>query len=106
MQNNTIGANNTAFGNSALFNNTTGGSNIALGFVAGQNLTTGDNNIVISTAGVAGKSNAIRIGNVVPFINIWGGVNPAHTATFVAAISGTPVVGDMVVVDANGHLAR
>ena len=104
LQNNTIGVDNTAFGNSALFNNTTGIFNIALGFVAGQNLTTGNNNIDLSPPGVAGESNAIRIGNVVPFTDIWGSLHPAHTATFVAAISGTPVVGDMVVVDANGQL--
>jgi hypothetical protein len=29
---------------------------------------------------------------------------PAHTATYIAGISGTAVVGDPVVVDANGHL--
>jgi trimeric autotransporter adhesin len=87
------GDRNTADGHDALYTNTTGSDNIALGNFAGFNLTTGNNNIDIGNLGVADESNTIRIGD------------PAvQTATFIAGISGTAVVGDAVVVDANGQL--
>jgi hypothetical protein len=90
---NTTGSAGTAVGRRALVNNTTGSNNIALGSNAGQNLTTGDNNIDIGNGGVADEANTIRIGD------------PAfQTATFVAGIRGTAVIGDAVVVDANGQL--
>ena len=58
-----------------------------------MDLTTGFNNIDIGdgVTGPAGEDNTIRIGDL-------------QTATFVAGISGTAVVGDTVVVDANGQL--
>jgi hypothetical protein len=90
---NSTGNQNTATGSGALINNTTGSSNIALGVLAGTNLTTGDNNIDIGNSGVADESSTIRIGEA-----------PSQTATFIAGISGTAVVGDPVVVDANGQL--
>src|SRR5206468_1981168 len=80
-------------GHDALYSNTTGNDNIAVGNFAGFNLDTGDNNIDIGNEGNAGESNTIRIGTA-----------GTHTATFIAGISGTPVVGDTVVVDANGQL--
>jgi Chaperone of endosialidase len=89
---NTTGRNNTAIGSNALLFST-GSDNIAFGFEAGRNLTTGDNNIYIANKGVAGDSNTIRIGRV-----------GRHSATYIAGISGTAVVGDTVVVDANGQL--
>jgi hypothetical protein len=89
--NNDTGGSNTAVGYHGLYNNTTGGSNIALGFEAGQALTTGDNNIDIGNQGIADEAGTIRIGDV-------------QSATFIAGISGTAVVGDAVVVDANGQL--
>jgi Chaperone of endosialidase len=84
--------NNTAVGAGALGQNT-GGGNTALGTNAGGNLTTGFNNIDIgdSVTGPAAEDNTIRIG-------------ASQTATFIAGISGTAVVGDTVVVDANGQL--
>jgi trimeric autotransporter adhesin len=100
----TTGGGNTAVGDSALVNSITGYQNIAVGYVAGQNLTTGGTNIYISNPGVDTESDTIRIGNVVPFTDIYGFPHPAHTATYIAAISGTAVVGDPVVVDANGQL--
>jgi hypothetical protein len=100
----TTGGGNTALGNSALVNSITGYQNIAVGYVAGQNLTTGSTNIYISNPGVDTESDTIRIGNVVPFTDVYGFPHPAHTATYIAAISGTAVVGDPVVVDANGQL--
>ena len=98
------GAANTAMGESALVNIITGYQNIAVGYVAGQNLTTGNNNIYISNPGVDTESNTIRIGNVVGFTDIYGYAHAAHSVTFVAGVSGTAVVGDPVVVDANGQL--
>jgi uncharacterized coiled-coil protein SlyX len=93
LLNNTIGNNNTANGYRALLRNT-GSDNIALGALAGSNLTTSANNIDIGNAGVAGESNAIRIGKV-----------GTQQATFIAAISGKAVPGGVsVIVDANGHL--
>jgi hypothetical protein len=76
---NTTGNYNTASGDSALFSNTTGSSNVALGFEASENITTGSNNIAIGSSaginlttgsnnidignqGIAGESNAMRIG--------------------------------------------
>src|SRR6266496_2256660 len=100
----TTGGGNTALGDSALVNHITGNQNIVLGYVAGQNLTDGCCNIYISNPGVAAEQTTIRIGNVVPFTDIYGFGHPAHTATYIAGISGTAVVGDTVVVDANGQL--
>src|SRR3954470_2434786 len=127
---NTVGSENTAVGESALVNNTTGSTNIAIGYGAlsrnstgGGNTavgryalsdnesgivnivlglhagdrTTGNNNIVIGDRGVAGESNTIRIGGD------GVGYGP-QTATFIAGISGTAVMGDAVVVDGNGQL--
>jgi uncharacterized coiled-coil protein SlyX len=86
-------------------NNTTGTYNIALGSVAAQNLTTGNNNIDISTGGIAAESNTIRIGNVVAFTDVYGNLHPAHTATFIAGISGRSATGgDAVFVTNTGKL--
>jgi hypothetical protein len=104
LQNNTTGGGNTGIGESALVNQTTGNQNIGLGLCAGQNLTTGGVNIYISNPGVSAENTTIRIGNVVAWTDIYGHGHPAHTATYIAAISGTAVVGDPVVVDANGQL--
>jgi hypothetical protein len=84
---------NTAFGANALQHNTTGDRNIALGVNAGLFLTTGSDNIDIANAGVSAEAGTIRIGN-----------STEQFRTFIAGISGTAVVGDPVVVDANGQL--
>jgi hypothetical protein len=90
---NTTGHNNTADGFHALLNNTTGSFNIALGNSAGRNLTIGSNNIDIGNVGVA-ESATIRIGTA-----------GTHTATFIAGISGAPVInGVQVMVNSNGKL--
>ena len=107
LNNNTTGVANVAVGSNALASNTVNGNcvavgagalassdagpNTALGTNAGVNLTTGAFNIDIANEGVAGEANTIRIGDV-------------QTATYIAGISGTAVVGDAVVVDANGQL--
>jgi len=93
LYNNMHGTGNTASGAQALFLNTIGNNNIALGFNAGENLTTGSNNIDVGNAGVAGESNAIRIGTA-----------GTHTATFIAGIRGTPIAGVPVGVTADGQL--
>jgi hypothetical protein len=93
LHSNTTGHDNTANGFAALFNNITGFGNIALGGGAGSSLTTENQNIDIGSAGVAGESNAIRIGDPA-----------AQNATFIAGINGTAVSGTSVVVDANGQL--
>ena len=93
LTSNTTGRVNTAMGSSALASNTTGDSNVALGFAAGLNLTTGDNNIDIGNRGVAGESNAIRVGT-----------QGTHTSTFIAGISGETVTGSAVFISSLGRL--
>jgi trimeric autotransporter adhesin len=95
LSHNVTGSFNTAIGANAL-GSSTGSLNTALGINAGLNLTTGDNNIYIGNLGVDGESNTIRIGG-----DTGAG---SQTATFIAGVSGTAVVGDPVVVDANGQL--
>jgi hypothetical protein len=72
-----------------------GDHNIALGHEAGINVgglnNPRNNNIEIGNAGDFFDNATIRIGDV-------------QTRTFIAGISGTAVVGDTVVVDANGQL--
>jgi hypothetical protein len=93
LRNNTTGAFNTAYGDHALRNNTTGSFNIALGFHAGKNLTTTGGNIDIGAFGGAGEANTIRIGE-----------ETNQNRTFVAGISGSPVIGTSVVVSSEGRL--
>src|SRR5262249_60376256 len=83
----------------------------SLGFNAGVNADTGSNNIDIGNQGVAGESNTIRIGAQVAVAPVLPPDYPysqaalaAHTATFIAGISGTAVSGSTVVVNANGQL--
>jgi hypothetical protein len=97
LVNSTTGEGNTAIGESALVNHITGFQNIALGYVAGQNLTDGTNNIDISDPGVPVESNTIRIGNVVGFTDIYGFPHGAHTATYIAGISGQTAAGGVAV---------
>src|SRR5947207_108563 len=93
LASNTTGNDNTASGPDALVNNTTGSDNVALGTSAGGALTTGDLNIDIANEGVAGEANTIRIGT-----------SGDQTRTFIAGISGAPVAGAAVKVNANGQL--
>jgi len=70
--------------------------NIGIGSTAGLNLTSGNNNIYIGNLGTATETGQIKIGNSV-----------AHTATFVAGISGvTTGVADAVpvLIDSAGQL--
>src|SRR5439155_26790066 len=91
---NTIGSSNTAVGYFALVNNTTGNSNIAIGASAGANLTTGSNNIDIGNPGVAGESNAIRIGQ-----------QGTQNGAAIAGIYGATVASGVgVIVGPNGRL--
>jgi uncharacterized coiled-coil protein SlyX len=92
---NTTGSDNTAIGFKALLNNTNGNNNIALGSNAGFNLANDSDNIAIGNPGVAGQSNAIRIGT-----------RGTHYATFIAGISGAPAAGGAaaVMIGSNGKL--
>lgn len=90
--NNTTGQSNSFFGGAAGSNSKTGNRNIVIGYSAGTALITGSNNIFLANAG-ADESNRIRIGT-----------QGTQKATFIAGISGTPVVGDTVFVNANGQL--
>jgi hypothetical protein len=90
---NTTGRANTAAGSFALYLNTTGSGNIAVGINSGFNIT-GDDNIIIGNFGLEGESRTIRIG-----------VQRSQTKTFIAGISGTPIVGGVGVrVNASGQL--
>jgi hypothetical protein len=98
LQSNTTGQQNTAIGDNALGDNTTGNSNIAIGVAAGSNITTGSNNIDIGNIAGGGinESGTIRIGTQ------FGDLT--QTATYIAGISGTTVVGSAVFVTSAGQL--
>jgi uncharacterized coiled-coil protein SlyX len=83
---------NAAFGSEALTNLASGSGNVGIGPGAGSTLTSGDGNIYVGNPGVTTESATIRI------------VVSEHAAAFIGGISGTAVVGDTVVVDANGQL--
>jgi hypothetical protein len=91
-------ADNTAVGFEALKVNTSGKNNVALGWEAGTELTTGSNNIDIGSPGVAAESGVIRIGTI-SSANV-----STQTATYIAGISGEPVIGTYVCVSSNGQL--
>jgi len=95
---NTFGGGNTAIGYFALWNNT-GDENIALGDGAGSDLTDGNNNIDIGNPGQHGESDTIRIG-----VANAGPSQEAQTATYIAGIFGTTVVGSPVFVTSFGKL--
>ena len=101
---NVTGDHNAAFGWTALFFNDSGGLNIALGDAAGERLTSGDNNIDIGNIGMTAEANTIRIGTEVFTTDDFGLNHPAHTATYIAGISGTAVSGAPVIVTASGQL--
>lgn len=92
---NTIGANNVAVGSAALASLASGSGNVAIGTGAGGNLNAAEsNNIYIGNSGIAGESNAIRIG----FIG-------TITSAYIAGISGkTSANGVDVLVNSAGQL--
>jgi Chaperone of endosialidase len=100
LDQNTTGDSNTASGFDALVFNTTGSFNIGLGYLAGFNIEHGSNDIEIWVNPTPGflpplgdESNTIRIG-----------IQGTQKKTFIAGISGTPVVGADVTVNGNGQL--
>jgi hypothetical protein len=102
---NTTGALNSAVGTGSLVNSSTGDLNIAMGFGAGVNLTAGSNNIDIGNVGVATESNVIRIGAQIAVVDQFGATHPAHTATYIAGISGADATGgDPVFITSDGKL--
>src|SRR6266496_4045657 len=101
---------NTALGRHAL-GRTQGDQNTGLGFFSGWNLSgDGTNNIYIGNVGpvpIGTESNTIRLGTQTASIGTYFSEShpmPAHTATFIAGISGTAVAGAAVKVNANGQL--
>jgi hypothetical protein len=105
LNHNRTGALNTAEGTGSLVNSSTGDLNIALGFGAGVNLRAGNNNIDIGNVGVAAESNVIRIGAQVAVIDQFGATHPAHTATYIAGITGADAAGgDPVFITSEGKL--
>jgi hypothetical protein len=100
----TAGGGNTAVGRQALFSLTGGGANTALGSYAGDNLTTGSNNIDIGNAGIAAESNIIRIGTQTADTDSQGVPHNAHTAVYIAGISGTGISGTAVKITSSGQL--
>jgi hypothetical protein len=94
--NNVDGNSNNAVGVLALGDNISGSWNTAIGDFAGTGNTSGDGNIYIGAFSAPvpdGESNVTRIGD--PLF---------QSACFIAAITGTAVFGDTVVVDGNGRL--
>ena len=104
---------NTALGRRAL-GRTQGNQNTGLGFFAGSNLSDdGTNNIYIGNVGpapIGTESNTIRIGTQTATVATIGNppivsyAMPAHTATFIAGISGVAVMGPAVHVSSSGQL--
>ena len=93
------GSGNSSFGTGALQNNSSGSSNTALGLNAGFNQTGGSNNVYVgaNVVGVAGESDTIRIGNVIPY--------SSQTRTFIAGIYNTLInTGNPVYVNPDGQL--
>jgi len=85
-----------------------------LGFFAGSNLNDGGaNNIFIGNVGpvpIGSESNTIRIGTQFPSVATVGNppverhLLPRHTATYIAGITGTGVMGTAVMINSNGKL--
>jgi hypothetical protein len=104
---------NTALGRRALFRSQ-GDQNVGLGFFAGSNLNDGGtNNIYVGNVGpvpIGSESNTIRIGTQTATTATIGNPPvethpmPAHTATFIAGISGAAITGRPVMINGNGRL--
>ena len=92
LRNHITGDSNTAIGADALRTSTTGSDNIAIGNSAGIATGLGDGNIFISSIGLSGDSNTIRIGS------------GFQTATFIDGIVSASVDGTPVVVNGDGQL--
>jgi len=98
---------NTAAGNSALANNGRGTQNTAVGVrVLNRDFGRGHNNIGLGyEAGLdAGAAYFIEIGTRGGADNYTIRIGDGQTRTFIAGISGVPIVGDTVVVNGNGRL--
>jgi hypothetical protein len=106
---------NTALGRRALFRSQ-GDQNVGLGFFAGSNLNDGGtNNIYLGNVGpvpIGSESNTIRIGTQTATTATIGNPPvethpmPAHTATYIAGISGVTVSrgAATVFIDSSGRL--
>jgi hypothetical protein len=93
LSSNTGGGFNTASGALALAELGVGSNNIAIGDSAGATLTTGNLNIYVGSPGGGDESNTIRIGDAT-----------THDRAFIAGISAAMVMGEPVMVNADGQL--
>jgi hypothetical protein len=93
LSGNMDGFENTAIGFGALDSNVMGTRNVGVGVGAGNNIVDGTNNIEIGGHGITDESDTIRIGN-----------EHTQSTTFIAGISGTEVLGNVVEVNSNGQL--
>ena len=91
LQNTATGGSNTAVGFNALSANTGGYTNTAVGNGAGTKLTNGHDNIYLGHEGIDTESNTMRLGQT-------------QTTTFIAGVTGTPVVGSQVLITSDGQL--
>jgi hypothetical protein len=92
----TTGTYNTAMGYQALYADTIGSGNIALGANAGINLITGNSNIDIGSAGVAGESGTIRIGDRDIHASVFlAGINPMTPQAPIQAVLVDPSTGQL-----------
>jgi len=104
---NRTGTENTAVGVSALATNPRASQNTAVGFKASRIGSRGHNNIFLgheAGSNPGGWFNHIEIGNAGGVNNNTTRIGDGQTATFIAGINGTAVVGDPLVVNANGQL--
>lgn len=101
------GTENTAVGVSALASNPKAHQNTAVGFKASKIGNRGGNNVFLgheAGSNPGGWFNHIEIGNGGGINNDTILIGDGQTATFIAGIRGTAVVGATVVVNANGQL--
>jgi hypothetical protein len=92
------GSSNVGIGDSAYADNADGSFNTVVGWDAGAGVEGNDNIYIGATSGLPGggaEDGHIRIGDPTPGV---------ISACFIAGITGVPVTGDTVVVDANGQL--
>ena len=100
------GANNNAFGYSALEGVTTGGNNVALGTASGLSITTGSNNVLVGhQAGYA--TNAITTGGgntILGYAASAGSASASGRIVIGQGVSGT--ANDRITVGSGGNIAE
>jgi hypothetical protein len=100
LYSNTTGIRNLGIGSNALYGNVSGSYNVALGFNAGYDQTTGNDNIYLNNVGVAGESQALRLGTQ----GTAGVVGSGILTAYIAGIATSQVTGSAVYVTSSGQL--